>query len=387
MPRQPLPRTFALLALLSAAPASAGPCDIYGASGAPCAAAHSTVRALYSSYAGRLYQLQRAGDNRTFDIFSLAPGGFANSSSHDAFCASDPPTPPTPTPPAPAPGLPAFGTVVRLVPAAAPGAAFSFRHCYSQGFVTATADSGDDHRFTLVPALSGAAGAVSLRSVNYPAQFVAPMPGDAGRAGIVPAPAAADASWAVAPAPGGGFSLSSQGAGGGALALGGGLTGACAHSYAPPAVDVVVSAGAGAAWAITPDSTGPAYPPRADCVILKVYDQTGNGNHLLPADPAINNPAYDNPVNATRHAILIGGKKVYGMYFESGMGYRAHNTTAVARGNNPETLYMVTSGTHFNDQVSAALPARRAASSKAAAAASHSPSQFFPFFPLAPVLL
>lgn len=42
------------------------------------------------------------------------------------------------------------------------------------------------------------------------------------------------------------------------------------------------------------------YPPRAACVISIVYDQTGNGNHLLPASPAINNPAYDNPVNATR---------------------------------------------------------------------------------------
>ena len=30
------------------------------------------------------------------------------------------------------------------------------------------------------------------------------------------------------------------------------------------------------------------------------------------------------------------------------MGYRAQNTTKVARGNDPETIYMVTSGTHFN---------------------------------------
>ena len=90
-------------------------------------------------------------------------------------------------------------------------------------------------------------------------------------------------------------------------------------------------------------------PPRADCVVLTIYDQTGNGNHLLPATPAINNPAYDNPVNATRHAISVGGHTVYGAYFETGMGYRAQNTTAVARNNDAETLYMVTSGTHFND--------------------------------------
>jgi hypothetical protein len=93
---------------------------------------------------------------------------------------------------------------------------------------------------------------------------------------------------------------------------------------------------------------GNGYPPRAECVVWQIYDQTGNGNHMLPATPAINDPAYDNPVNATRHPITVGGKKAYGAYFETGMGYRAQNTTKVARGNDPETVYMVTSGTHVN---------------------------------------
>ena len=91
------------------------------------------------------------------------------------------------------------------------------------------------------------------------------------------------------------------------------------------------------------------YPSRADCVVSIIYDQSGNGNHLLPATPSINNPASDLPVNATRHPITIGGgRKVYGAYFETGMGYRARNTAKVATGNNPETIYMVTSGTHIN---------------------------------------
>lgn len=76
--------------------------------------------------------------------------------------------------------------------------------------------------------------------------------------------------------------------------------------------------------------------------------QSGNRNHLLPATPAINNPAYDNPVNATRHSINIAGSKAYGAYFETGMGYRAQNTSKVAVANQPETVYMVTSGTHVN---------------------------------------
>lgn len=346
-------RSLGLLAVASSALTAcrAAPCDIYAAAGTPCAAAHSVVRALYSSFAGRLYQLQRAGDNATVDILPLAAGGFADVAAHEAFCAADPPTP-TPAPTPGPPGLPAFGTVVRLQPLAVPGAGYAFRHCYSQGFVTPAADSGDDHRFTLVPALSGAAGAVSLRSVNYETEYIAPMPGDGGRAGIVPTPAALDASWAVAAAPGGGFTLTTLGASRGVLAVGDSLTGTCAHSYAAPAADVTVSVagggGSGSAWAIIPDAPGPSYPPRADCVIKQVYDQSNNGNHLLPADPAINNPNSDNPVNATRHPVYVGGHKVYGMYFESGQGYRAHNTTAVARGNDAETLYMVTSGTHFN---------------------------------------
>ena len=63
------------------------------------------------------------------------------------------------------------------------------------------------------------------------------------------------------------------------------------------------------------------YPSRADCVVSKIYDQTGNGNHMLPANPAINNPAYCLPVNATRHPISICGHLAYGAYFETGMGY------------------------------------------------------------------
>ncbi|MBZ5626259.1 MAG: alpha-L-arabinofuranosidase, partial [Acidobacteriia bacterium] len=31
-------------------PRQPGPCDIYGAAGTPCVAAHSTTRALYASY-------------------------------------------------------------------------------------------------------------------------------------------------------------------------------------------------------------------------------------------------------------------------------------------------------------------------------------------------
>jgi hypothetical protein len=63
-----------------------GPCDIYQTAGTPCGAAHSTVRALYASYSGPLYQVQRASDKTTKDIV-VGPGGFAQSSDQDSFCS------------------------------------------------------------------------------------------------------------------------------------------------------------------------------------------------------------------------------------------------------------------------------------------------------------
>ena len=63
------------------------PCDIYAAAGTPCVAAHSTVRALFSSYNGSLYQVTRASDNATQNIGLLTTGGYANAAAQDSFCA------------------------------------------------------------------------------------------------------------------------------------------------------------------------------------------------------------------------------------------------------------------------------------------------------------
>ena len=89
-----------------------------------------------------------------------------------------------------------------------------------------------------------------------------------------------------------------------------------------------------------PPYARPCYAPvLAACVMSIIYDQTGNGNHLLPATPAVSNPLhYDMPVNATRHPVLLGGRKVYGAWFDQGNGYRAQNTSKVAVDNEPETI-------------------------------------------------
>lgn len=81
---------FALLALGSqkTGVAATGPCDLYEAAGTPCVAAHSTVRALYASYAGNLYQVRRKSDGTKKDIGLLSTGGVANSATQETFCAN-----------------------------------------------------------------------------------------------------------------------------------------------------------------------------------------------------------------------------------------------------------------------------------------------------------
>lgn len=71
----------------AAGSSSTGPCDIYAAADTPCVAAHSTVRALYGAYSGKLYQVRRASDNTTKDVLVASAGSYADAASQDAFCA------------------------------------------------------------------------------------------------------------------------------------------------------------------------------------------------------------------------------------------------------------------------------------------------------------
>ncbi len=73
-----------------------GPCDIYAAAAVPCAAAHSTTRALYAAYNGPLYQVVRQSDGKSLDIGVVQPtaspsadrGGYADAAAQDRFCAN-----------------------------------------------------------------------------------------------------------------------------------------------------------------------------------------------------------------------------------------------------------------------------------------------------------
>ena len=161
-----LSRSISLALALSAAAADQRPCDILGAAGNPCVAAHSTVRALFGAYTGALYNVTRASDGTSFSVPVLA-SGYANKAAHDFFCA------------------------------------------------------------------------------------------------------------------------------------------------------------------------------KLDCVISNVFDQTTNGNHLGQRHKL---------VNASQHPITVAGGtvEVYGMWFDPGFGYHVDQTTNIAKGNEPESIYAVMSGTHFN---------------------------------------
>jgi hypothetical protein len=86
------------------------------------------------------------------------------------------------------------------------------------------------------------------------------------------------------------------------------------------------------------------------CSVSIIYDQSPQGNHLTaaPAGGYVKTP--DREVNADRYKLTVGGHAVYGAYFDTGMGYRNDNTTGVATGDQPQSMYMVASGMHYNDQ-------------------------------------
>lgn len=76
-------RVFALA--VSSAATAEGPCDILGAAGNPCVAAHSTVRALYAEYNGPLYTVMHSSGTSA-NISTMKAGGFANVKEHETIC-------------------------------------------------------------------------------------------------------------------------------------------------------------------------------------------------------------------------------------------------------------------------------------------------------------
>jgi hypothetical protein len=108
---------------------------------------------------------------------------------------------------------------------------------------------------------------------------------------------------------------------------------------------------------LTKAGCGSPAPPPTGCTISRIFDQSDHQNHLDTAPAGGAHGAADNGANATSLKTTVGGHPVYGVYFEhgsgpgrahSGTGYRCDNTSAVAKGDEAETIYMVTSGRRYN---------------------------------------
>ncbi|MFY1691135.1 arabinofuranosidase catalytic domain-containing protein [Plantactinospora sp. WMMB782] len=88
------------------------------------------------------------------------------------------------------------------------------------------------------------------------------------------------------------------------------------------------------------------------CLITIIYDQSGRNNRLTQAPPGhFVGPApggWDNLADAKAAPVTVGGQQAYGVYIAPGTGYRNNNTNGVATGDQPEGIYAVVDGTHYN---------------------------------------
>lgn len=112
-------------------------------------------------------------------------------------------------------------------------------------------------------------------------------------------------------------------------------------------LDIVVHSG-GFADAVAQDE----FCENTLCNITIVYDQSGNGNHLMQAPPG----TYRGPENggfntlpiADMAPITIMGHKAYGVYIMPGMGLRNNDARGLAINDEAEGIYMVVDGTHYD---------------------------------------
>jgi len=88
------------------------------------------------------------------------------------------------------------------------------------------------------------------------------------------------------------------------------------------------------------------------CVINRIYDQSGRGNDLLQGAPGtFKGPAkgaFDTQPIADMAPITISGHKAYGVFIMPGMGFRDNNASGIAINDEPEGIYYVVDGTHYD---------------------------------------
>jgi len=100
-------------------------------------------------------------------------------------------------------------------------------------------------------------------------------------------------------------------------------------------------------------------PPSTICTVERIFDQSPNGNHLDKVQVEPNNTQKQpvSGINAMRDALVVGGHTVYSAYFEGGqgqgsrsgtMGFKCTVGNGTAVDEEPQTVYMVTAGKHWN---------------------------------------
>jgi hypothetical protein len=88
------------------------------------------------------------------------------------------------------------------------------------------------------------------------------------------------------------------------------------------------------------------------CIINRIYDQSPTHNDLpIASGGTYKGRGPDGSMFAAAADALpvtAGGHQVYGVSISPGMGYRNNRTSGIAVRGEPEGMYMVSSGTHFN---------------------------------------
>ena len=88
------------------------------------------------------------------------------------------------------------------------------------------------------------------------------------------------------------------------------------------------------------------------CWITTLYDQSGKGNHLSQVPPGTfkgpDKGAFNTLPIADMAPITISRHKAYGVYIMPGMGLRNNNATDIAINDEPEGIYYVIDGKHYD---------------------------------------
>jgi hypothetical protein len=94
-----------------------------------------------------------------------------------------------------------------------------------------------------------------------------------------------------------------------------------------------------------------AFCAGTSCTITRVYDQSGNGNFLEAQTPdsTVGGFQGQTAANAAAESLTVGGHQVFSLFTRPRQAYwRNGSASGMPLGAEPQGIYMVTSGEHFN---------------------------------------